>query len=150
MAHFWPIISAAVTTLAALAAGHLLGGPSAEIRHAVAIAGAMRNVGLALLVATTNQTPPGGGGDHPYQLCGHCGDHRFSLHFLVDQSLNLREALEKAQQLVVDKACARTRPMGLSQTALVEHAALPISAEYQGRLYRDSEKTSDPSAAQGA
>ncbi len=54
----WPMAAAAVTTLAALASGHLLGGPSSETRHAVAIAGAMRNVGLALLVATTNRTPP--------------------------------------------------------------------------------------------
>ena len=58
LTHFWPIASAAVTTIVALGAGHLLGNPSAEIRHAIAIAGAMRNVGLALLVATANQTPP--------------------------------------------------------------------------------------------
>ena len=58
LTHFWPIASAAVTTIVALVAGHLLGNPSAEIRHAIAIAGAMRNVGLALLVATANQTPP--------------------------------------------------------------------------------------------
>lgn len=54
----WPIAAAAATTLGALAAGHLLGGPAQEIRHAVAIAGAMRNVGLALLVATANRVPP--------------------------------------------------------------------------------------------
>ena len=58
LTHFWPIASAAVTTIVALVAGHLLGNPSPEIRHAIAIAGAMRNVGLALLVATANQTPP--------------------------------------------------------------------------------------------
>ncbi len=54
----WPMAAAAATTLAALAAGHLLGGPLPETRHAVAIAGAMRNVGLALLVATANRAPP--------------------------------------------------------------------------------------------
>jgi BASS family bile acid:Na+ symporter len=58
VAHFWPIASAAITTLAAISAGHLLGGPLPEIRHAIAVGGAMRNVGLALLVATTNQTAP--------------------------------------------------------------------------------------------
>ena len=58
LTHFWPIASAVIITIAALAAGHVMGGASPEIRHAMAIAGAMRNVGLALLVATTNQTPP--------------------------------------------------------------------------------------------
>jgi BASS family bile acid:Na+ symporter len=56
--HFWPIVCVAIITIAALVVGHLLGGPSPEIRHAMAIAGALRNVGLALLVATTNQTLP--------------------------------------------------------------------------------------------
>jgi len=58
LTHFWPIVCVAITTIAALAAGHILGSPSPEIRHAMAIAGAMRNLGLALLVATANQTPP--------------------------------------------------------------------------------------------
>jgi bile acid:Na+ symporter, BASS family len=58
LTHFWPIGSAVIITIAALAAGHVMGGASPEIRHAMAIAGAMRDVGLALLVATTNQTPP--------------------------------------------------------------------------------------------
>jgi BASS family bile acid:Na+ symporter len=58
LTHFSPIASAVVTTIAALVAGHLLGSPSSEVRHAMAIAGAMRNVGLALLVATANRTPP--------------------------------------------------------------------------------------------
>jgi bile acid:Na+ symporter, BASS family len=58
VAHFRPIVSAAITTFAAITAGHLLGGPLPEIRHAVAIGGAMRNVDLSLWVATTNQTPP--------------------------------------------------------------------------------------------
>ena len=58
LTHFWPIASAVIITIAALVAGQVMGGTSPEIRHAMAIAGAMRNVGLALLVATTNQTPP--------------------------------------------------------------------------------------------
>jgi BASS family bile acid:Na+ symporter len=57
LTHFWPIVCVAIITIAALVV-HLLGGPSPEIRHAMAIAGALRNVGLALLVATTNQTQP--------------------------------------------------------------------------------------------
>ena len=58
LTHFRPIVCVAITTIAALVAGHILGSPSPEVRHAMAIAGAMRNVGLALLVATANQTPP--------------------------------------------------------------------------------------------
>ena len=45
-------------TLAALAIGHALGGPSRETRTAVAISSALRNPGLALLVATSNDAPP--------------------------------------------------------------------------------------------
>jgi BASS family bile acid:Na+ symporter len=56
--HHWPIAVAAVTTTAALSVGHLIGGPSPQIRHSTAIAGAMRNVGLALLIATINHMPP--------------------------------------------------------------------------------------------
>ena len=56
--HPWPIAAAAVTTLAALALGHLLGGSAPQVRHSIAVAGAMRNVGLALLAATINRTPP--------------------------------------------------------------------------------------------
>jgi BASS family bile acid:Na+ symporter len=48
----------ALTTLAALAVGHLLGGPEPAMRTAVAITSAARNPGLALLVATQNQAPP--------------------------------------------------------------------------------------------
>jgi BASS family bile acid:Na+ symporter len=55
--HFWSIASAAIITITAIAAGHLMGGALPEIRHAMAIAGAMRNVGLALLVASANQVP---------------------------------------------------------------------------------------------
>lgn len=42
----------------ALAIGHLLGGPDPAMRTAVAISGAARNAGLALLVATQNHAPP--------------------------------------------------------------------------------------------
>jgi bile acid:Na+ symporter, BASS family len=57
LVHFWSIASAAIITIAAIAAGHLMGGALPEVRHTMAIAAAMRNVGLALLVASANQTP---------------------------------------------------------------------------------------------
>jgi BASS family bile acid:Na+ symporter len=47
----------AVTVLA-LAVGHALGGPDPQTRTAVAIASALRNPGLALLVATVNDAHP--------------------------------------------------------------------------------------------
>lgn len=54
-----PTIAAMVlTTAAALAAGHLLGGPAPATRTAVAITSAARNPGLALLVATVNAASP--------------------------------------------------------------------------------------------
>src|SRR5262249_11431718 len=56
--HPWPIAVAAMTTTAALSIGYLIGGPLPQIRHSIAITGAMRNVGLALLVATINDMPP--------------------------------------------------------------------------------------------
>jgi BASS family bile acid:Na+ symporter len=56
--HPRPIVVAVVTTIVALFVGHLLGGPRPEVRHSIAITGAMRNVGLALLIATINRTPP--------------------------------------------------------------------------------------------
>lgn len=46
-----------LTTVAALAIGHLLGGPEPTTRTAVAITSAARNAGLALLVATLNSAP---------------------------------------------------------------------------------------------
>jgi predicted Na+-dependent transporter len=45
-------------TLAALAVGHAMGAPSADTRTAVAMASAMRNPGLALLVAAANSAAP--------------------------------------------------------------------------------------------
>ncbi len=47
-----------LTTGAALAVGHLLGGPEPAMRTAVAITSAARNAGLALLVAALNSAPP--------------------------------------------------------------------------------------------
>jgi BASS family bile acid:Na+ symporter len=51
-------VAIVVVTLAALAIGHALGGPEPPTRTATAIASAMRNPGLALLVATFNNAPP--------------------------------------------------------------------------------------------
>jgi len=47
-----------LTTVLALAIGHLLGGPEPATRTATAISSAARNPGLALLVATLNAAPP--------------------------------------------------------------------------------------------
>jgi len=47
-----------VATLAALALGHILGGPDAATRTATAISSAVRNAGLALLVAALNDAAP--------------------------------------------------------------------------------------------
>jgi BASS family bile acid:Na+ symporter len=52
------VLAIATLTLLALAAGHALGGPEPATRTAVAIGGATRNAGLALLVATLNAAPP--------------------------------------------------------------------------------------------
>jgi BASS family bile acid:Na+ symporter len=51
---------AAVTiiTVIALAAGHALGGPDEDTRRAVAFVSAIKNAGLALLVASANHAPP--------------------------------------------------------------------------------------------
>jgi BASS family bile acid:Na+ symporter len=53
-----PVISAAFITIVALWVGHLIGGGSHQVRHSMAIASSLRNVGLALLIATGNHTPP--------------------------------------------------------------------------------------------
>ena len=52
------VLAIATVTAIALAAGHLLGGPDPATRTAVAISSAIRNPGLALLVATLNAAPP--------------------------------------------------------------------------------------------
>lgn len=51
------VAAIALTTGAALIAGHWLGGPEPAVRTAVAIGSAARNAGLALLVATANTAP---------------------------------------------------------------------------------------------
>jgi BASS family bile acid:Na+ symporter len=48
----------ALVTAGALALGHVMGGPQPATRTATAIASAMRNPGLALLVAALNDAPP--------------------------------------------------------------------------------------------
>jgi BASS family bile acid:Na+ symporter len=55
--HRWPLLVAVLTTVLALFSGHFIGGPLPEVRHSIAIAGSMRNVGLALWIATINQAP---------------------------------------------------------------------------------------------
>jgi len=47
-----------IVTALALAVGHILGAPAAETRRAVAISSALRNPGLALLVASSSHAPP--------------------------------------------------------------------------------------------
>lgn len=51
-----PVAVALVTTLAAIAMAHLIGGTLVAVRHSIAISSSLRNVGLALLVAETNKT----------------------------------------------------------------------------------------------
>jgi BASS family bile acid:Na+ symporter len=51
-------IAIVVVTVLAVAAGHLLGGPDPATRTATAISSAIRNPGLALLVATLNAAAP--------------------------------------------------------------------------------------------
>ena len=51
-------LAIATVTALALAVGHLLGGPDPATRTAVAISSAIRNPGLALVVATLNAAPP--------------------------------------------------------------------------------------------
>jgi predicted Na+-dependent transporter len=58
-AGFRVLTAAALITGAALAVGHLLGGPEPATRTAVAITSAARNPGLALLVAAVNAAAPG-------------------------------------------------------------------------------------------
>jgi BASS family bile acid:Na+ symporter len=57
-AGFMLTLGVVVMTALALGIGRLLGGPARETRTAVAISSALRNPGLALLVATGNGAPP--------------------------------------------------------------------------------------------
>ncbi len=52
------VLCVVLVTVLALAVGHALGGPDAQTRTAVAISSAVRNPGLALVVATVNNAPP--------------------------------------------------------------------------------------------
>jgi BASS family bile acid:Na+ symporter len=52
------VLAIAIVTALALTVGHRLGGPEPGTRTAVAISSAMRNPGLALLVAALNGAPP--------------------------------------------------------------------------------------------
>jgi predicted Na+-dependent transporter len=54
-----PILCALGLTAASIGIGLLLGTPDPETRPAMAIVSAMRNPGLALLLASANQSPPG-------------------------------------------------------------------------------------------
>ncbi len=53
-----PIVVSVVTTLAAVVMGRQSGGTVPAVRHSIAVASALRNVGLALLIAETNKVPP--------------------------------------------------------------------------------------------
>jgi bile acid:Na+ symporter, BASS family len=54
----WTLAAMALVTLSALAAGHLLGGPEPSMRTAAAVSSALRNPGLALMVAQANSAVP--------------------------------------------------------------------------------------------
>jgi BASS family bile acid:Na+ symporter len=53
-----PMIAGVAITLCALAVGAAFAWRDAEVRPAAAVAAAMRNPGLALVIATVNQAPP--------------------------------------------------------------------------------------------
>jgi BASS family bile acid:Na+ symporter len=53
-----PTVAGVGLTVCALAVGALFAGRDREVRPAAAIAAAMRNPGLALVIATVNQAPP--------------------------------------------------------------------------------------------
>lgn len=53
-----PTVAGVVLTVCALAVGAAFAGRDAEVRPAAAIAAAMRNPGLALVIATVNHAPP--------------------------------------------------------------------------------------------
>lgn len=52
------ILAIVIVTVVALAVGHAMGAPAADTRTAVAMASAIRNPGLALLVAAANNAAP--------------------------------------------------------------------------------------------
>ena len=52
-----PVVVSIITTSAAIMMGHLSGGALPAVRHSIAVASALRNVGLALLIAETNHVP---------------------------------------------------------------------------------------------
>jgi BASS family bile acid:Na+ symporter len=54
-----PSVAGFAMTIAALAVGAAFAGRDAAVRPAAAVAAAMRNPGLALLIATLNRAPPG-------------------------------------------------------------------------------------------
>ncbi len=54
-----PSVAGFFMTIVALAVGSAFAGRDAEVRPAAAVAAAMRNPGLALLIATLNRAPPG-------------------------------------------------------------------------------------------
>ncbi len=54
-----PTIAGVAMTLCALAVGAAFAWRDADVRPAAAVAAAMRNPGLALVIATVNHTPPG-------------------------------------------------------------------------------------------
>lgn len=56
--HWVPAIAGAVLTVCALAVGAACAGRDAQARRQAAVAAAMRNPGLALLIATVNHQPP--------------------------------------------------------------------------------------------
>ena len=54
----WTMAAMALASIGALAAGHSLGGPEPAMRTAAAVSSALRNPGLALLVARANSAVP--------------------------------------------------------------------------------------------
>jgi predicted Na+-dependent transporter len=52
------VLAIVILTVVALAVGHAMGAPAADTRTAVAMASAIRNPGLALLVAAANNAAP--------------------------------------------------------------------------------------------
>lgn len=53
-----PIVVAVMTTVLAIGLGHAIGRRASSVGHAVAVGSALRNVGMALMIAIANRTPP--------------------------------------------------------------------------------------------